>query len=140
MLFRSPEFFAVDKAFRALLLCAVKGGVSCHQTSYLRFSRFNLSLFLRLHFFITHLTLPLIYFVRILIYFLKIIVSFIQESKQPQILTYPQWLIKTLLFPYLPESHLSSLYISLSLLSSAGCLLSYTDIRNSSLYVLKGGR
>ena len=53
-----PEFFAVDKALRALLLCAVKGGVSCHQTSYLQFSRFNLSLFLRLHFFITHLTLP----------------------------------------------------------------------------------
>ena len=62
-----PEFFAVDEAFRALLLCAVKGGVSCHQTSYLRFSRFNLSLFLRLHFFITHLTLPVIS-----IYFLPI--------------------------------------------------------------------
>ena len=46
-----PEFFAVDVVLRALLLCAVKGGVSCHQTSYLRFSRFNLSLFLRLHFF-----------------------------------------------------------------------------------------
>ena len=53
-----PEFFAVDKALRALLLCAVKGGASCHQTSYLQFSRFNLSLFLRLPFFITHLTLP----------------------------------------------------------------------------------
>src|SRR5699024_3732678 len=53
-----PEFFAVDEAFRALLLCAVKGGVSCHQTSYLQFSRFNLSLFLWLCFFITHLTLP----------------------------------------------------------------------------------
>ena len=39
-------------------MCAVKGGVSCHHTSYLQFSRFNLSLFLRLHFFITHLTLP----------------------------------------------------------------------------------
>ena len=38
-------------------MCAVKGGANCHQTSYLQFSRFNLSLFLRLHFFITHLTL-----------------------------------------------------------------------------------
>ena len=53
-----PESSAVDKAFRALLLCAVKGGVSCHQTSYLRFSRFNRSLFFRLRFFITYLTLP----------------------------------------------------------------------------------
>ena len=41
---------------------------------------------------------------------------------------------------YLPESHLSPLCISLSLLSNAGCLLSYTGIRNSSLYALKGGR
>ena len=55
----APESSAVDKAFRALLLCAVKGGVSCHQTSYLRFSRFNRSLFFRLRFFITYLTLPL---------------------------------------------------------------------------------
>ena len=53
-----PESSAVDKAYRALLLCAVKGGVSCHQTSYLRFSGFNRSLFFRLRFFITYLTLP----------------------------------------------------------------------------------
>ena len=51
------EFFAVGKTFRALLLCAVKGGMACLKLNNLQLSRFVKAFFYRLDFFIGYFTL-----------------------------------------------------------------------------------
>ena len=52
-----PEFLAVGKMFRALLLRAVKGGGRLPQLLISAIFKVHLSLFLLAHFFIGHLTL-----------------------------------------------------------------------------------
>ena len=54
-----PEFFAVGKTFRALLLRAVKGGDRLPQLLISAIFKVLLSLFLLTHFFIGHLTLSI---------------------------------------------------------------------------------